>query len=122
MTLEAVFFDMGGTIDTYHFTRELRIQNVHYLRECFLKTGIKLDLSDEELADTITQGVSNYHKWNRESMIELTPPEVWSQFTLKKLGVTRRQIEPVAEEMTYLYESKGIGKVEFVGFADWLYQ
>jgi putative hydrolase of the HAD superfamily len=106
MTLEAVFFDMGGTIDTYHFTRELRIQNVHYLRECFLKTGIKLDLSDEELADTITQGVSNYHKWNRESMIELTPPEVWSQFTLKKLGVTRRQIEPVAEEMTYLYESK----------------
>ena len=106
MSLEAIFFDMGGTIDTYFFTRELRINNVHFLRDCLLNAGITFSLNDEELADAISYGVATYHKWNRESMIELTPPEVWSQFTLKDLGITCKQIEPIAEELTYLYETK----------------
>lgn len=106
MSLEAVFFDMGGTIDTYYYTRESRIKNVHYLRECLQKAGVEFALTDEELADAISRGVNTYHKWNRESMIELTPPEVWSQFTLKELNVTRAQVEPIAEELTYLYETK----------------
>lgn len=106
MSLKAVFFDMGGTIDTYYYTRESRINNVHFIRECLAKAGITFDLNDEELADAISHGVATYHKWNRESMIELTPPEVWSQFTLKKFGITLKQIEPYAEELTYLYESK----------------
>lgn len=106
MTLKAVFFDMGGTIDTYHFTRELRITNVHFLRECLLKANIHFDLSDEELADAISRGMNTYHKWNRESLIELTPPEVWNQFTLKDFGITRKQIEPVSNELTSLYETK----------------
>ena len=42
MSLEAVFFDMGGTIDTYYFTRELRVKNVHFLRECLQKAGISV--------------------------------------------------------------------------------
>lgn len=106
MSLKAVFFDMGGTIDTYYYTRESRINNVHFIRECLAKACITFDLNDEELADAISHGVATYHKWNRESMIELTPPEVWSQFTLKKFGITLKQIEPYAEELTYLYESK----------------
>lgn len=106
MSLEAVFFDMGGTIDTYYFTRESRIKNVHFLRECLLKAGIEFRLTDEGLADAISHGVNTYHKWNRESMIELTPSEVWSQFTLKEFNVTRSQVEPIAEELTYLYETK----------------
>jgi len=106
MSLEAVFFDMGGTIDTYYFTRELRTKNVHFLRECLEKAGITFELNDEELANAVSRGVSSYHKWNRESLIELTPPEVWSQFTLKEFNISRKQIEPVAEELTYLYETK----------------
>jgi len=106
MSLKAVFFDMGGTIDTYYYTRESRINNVHFIRECLAKAGITFDLNDEELADTISRGVATYHKWNRESMIELTPPEVWSQFTLKEFGITLKQVEPIAEELTYLYETK----------------
>jgi putative hydrolase of the HAD superfamily len=106
MTLKAVFFDMGGTIDTYHYTRELRIKNVHYLRECLQEADIQFNISDEELADAISRGMNAYHKWNRESLIELTPPEVWSQFTLNEYGITHNQIEPVAHKLTSLYETK----------------
>lgn len=106
MGLEAVFFDMGGTIDTYYYTAELRIKNVHFLRECLQKVDITFTLNDQELAEAISRGVASYHKWNRESMIELTPPEVWSQFTLKEFGLSRRQLEPIAEELTYLYETR----------------
>ncbi len=106
MGLEAVFFDMGGTIDTYFYTPELRIKNVHFLRECLQKADITFTLNDRELAEAISRGVASYHKWNRESLIELTPPEVWSQFTLKEFGLSRKQLEPIAEELTYLYETK----------------
>ncbi len=106
MSLEAVFFDMGGTIDMYHYTRELRVQNVHFLRECLAKAGVTFELNDESLADAISRGVNLYHKWNRETMIELAPAEVWSQFTLKEFGISHKQVEPVAEELTYLYETK----------------
>ena len=106
MTLKAVFFDMGGTIDTYYYTRELRVKNVHFLRDCLLKADIVFKLTDEELAEAISRGVNTYHKWNRDSLIELAPPEVWSQFTLKEFNVTQAQVEPIAEELTYLYETK----------------
>ena len=106
MSLEAVFFDMGGTIDMYHYTRELRVANVHFLRECLAKAGITFELNDESLADAISRGVNLYHKWNRETMIELAPAEVWSQFTLKEFGISYKQVEHIAEELTYLYETK----------------
>jgi len=106
MELKAVFFDMGGTIDTYYFTHEIRIQNVHFLRECLAKADITFNLNDEELASAISRGVATYHKWNRETWIELCPAEVWTQFTLKEFNIPYQQIEPIAEELTYLYEAK----------------
>ncbi len=106
MDLKAVFFDMGGTIDTYYFTHELRTQNVHFLRECLQKAGITFTLNDDELAQAISRGVATYHKWNRESLIELSPAEVWSQFTLKEFKISQQQVQPIADELTYLYETK----------------
>ncbi len=106
MTIQIVFFDMGGTIQSYQYTRELRIQNAPLLRDCLQKSGIQLSLSDEELADTVTQGMDAYHKWNRESMIELNPKEIWNKVVFKDLSISENALSPIAEELTYLYETR----------------
>lgn len=106
MTLRAVFFDMGGTIDSFRFTREQRIANMHLIRECLSRVGLDPSLTDEQLADCITNGVSAYLQWNMESNIELKPEEIWSKYFLKDIHTTPDKLAPVGEELAYLYETK----------------
>jgi HAD superfamily hydrolase (TIGR01509 family) len=106
MTIQAVFFDMGGTIDTFGFTREYRILNVHYIKDCLASARISLNLSDEQLADSITEGASEYLRWNMNSYIELSPAEIWSKFFLKGQSISVHELSPIAEELAFIYETK----------------
>ena len=103
MTLKAVFFDMGGTIETYRSSNELRISNAHAIRDCLKKTGISLDLNDEELASLIMCRLKAYHHWNLVSMIEIPSLEIWSKYVFQDYDVN---IESVAEELSFLYETR----------------
>ncbi|MBE0684969.1 MAG: HAD family hydrolase, partial [Anaerolineaceae bacterium] len=106
MTIQAVFFDMGGTIDTFGFTREYRILNVHYIKDCLASVSIALKLSDEQLADSITTGASDYLRWNMISSVELSPAEIWSKFFLKRQCISVQELSPIAEELAFIYETK----------------
>ncbi len=106
MMLKAVFFDMGGTIDTFRYSRELRISEATQIRECLSRTGIILDQTDADLADLITRGAADYLQWNMVSNIELKPAEIWSRYFLKGLGISSANLEPIAEELAFLYETR----------------
>jgi hypothetical protein len=49
MSIRAVFFDMGGTIETYGWTPESRIQETVGIQQLFSNAGISLDLTDKQL-------------------------------------------------------------------------
>jgi len=106
MNLKTVFFDMGGTIDTFGFTRDFRIQNVHHIKDCLARVSITINLSDEQLADSITQGASDYLRWNMTSNIELSPAKIWSRFFLKGQSISEFELTPIAEDLAFLYETK----------------
>jgi HAD superfamily hydrolase (TIGR01549 family)/HAD superfamily hydrolase (TIGR01509 family) len=106
MELKAVLFDMGGTIDTFRFSKEQRISNIHFIRESFQRIGITLSQNDEELADSITNGAAAYLRWNMETHIELKPEEIWSAFFLKETGISKETMEPIAEDLAFFYETK----------------
>ncbi len=72
MNLQAVFFDMGGTLQSFRYDRNWRIAHVGVLRACLEKGGIHLDWTDAQLADAITNGMSDYRR-RVDSRIELTP-------------------------------------------------
>lgn len=105
MSLRAVFFDMGGTIETFRFTRKYRINNAHLIRECLLKVDIHLTLTDEELADKISRDIAAYHQWNLASMIELPTAEIWSRFIFNDLPIDTKKLEAISEELAFLYET-----------------
>jgi putative hydrolase of the HAD superfamily len=106
MMLKAVFFDMGGTIDTFRYSRQHRITEAACIRECLGRTGIMLACNDTELADLITRGASDYLQWNLVSNIELSPAEIWSTYFHKGLGISTAKLEPAAEELAFLYETR----------------
>ena len=71
MSLKVVFFDMGGTIQNFWTNRELKVKSIPAFRDTFLRAGIGFHLNDEALTDLVSSGIMAYHKWNRESHIEL---------------------------------------------------
>lgn len=105
MSLKAVFFDMGGTIQNFWTNREIKLSSIASFRVCFSKAGMEFKLTDEELVDLISTGMKAYHKWNRESKVELKPFEVWKNFILNQNQFSDEAISMVAEELTYLYET-----------------
>lgn len=104
--LKAVFFDMGGTLDTFYYTQEFRISKMNLVREALKKAGLHPQVPDTDLAEMITRGASTYLRWNMESNRELKPAEIWSRFFLKDLHLTPESLEPVAEELAYIYETQ----------------
>ena len=106
MAIKAVFFDMGGTIQTYRYDRQLRIRRAYLIRDCLKKGGIQLDLSDEQLADAITSGVKRYRKQMSVTNIELPPFEIWMQYIFHDQPISPEALAPVAEELSFIYDTQ----------------
>jgi len=106
MKLQTMFFDVGGTLETYSCTRDFRIANTSEIRNALAEHGIQLHLSDEELYETIAGGISAYRKWSIESMIELSTTEIWSGYVFKDFQVDRKILSEISEQLSFLYETK----------------
>ena len=109
--IRAVFFDMGGTIETFGFTPELRIRATAGIQKILQSVGIELNLSDVALYTVVTQGLKQYHDSCIDSLVELSPVQVWSDYVLRDFNVDRTRLESVAEQLaTYVelsyYERK----------------
>ncbi len=105
MTVQAVFFDMGGTIETFTSTPELRLQAARGLQQRLLTAGIDLQLSAEQFLDVITAGEGCYLRDKLQSMQELPPARVWREYFLADFAVDSDTIEAIAEDLMVYYET-----------------
>lgn len=106
MTLQAVFFDMGGTIETYSHDPELRLQATPDLQRLLLQAGIDLKLAIPELCQAIVDGLTRYRRWNAQWLQELSPETIWSDYILAGQPVDRRQLATIAEDLTLFLEDR----------------
>jgi putative hydrolase of the HAD superfamily len=106
MTIKAVIFDMGGTIETFGFTHELRMNAMHDLVQMLKKGGIELGMSNEDLLQTIENGIKRYHDFCLMSLIEYSPERVWNDFVFKGLNVDREKVNLIAEELAMFVENR----------------
>jgi putative hydrolase of the HAD superfamily len=104
MTIRAVFFDMGGTIETFWHTPELRLQATPDLGRKFQQAGIDLHLSDQELYQVISSGLERYHKWSLETLEELPVIRVWSEFIFSEHPVDLKKLVSCAEDLMVFIE------------------
>jgi len=103
MNLRAVFFDMGGTIETLGYTRELRLKATAGIQKYLKEADINLGLCDEALFEIVTNGLKQYHDFRLQSLVEYSPQKVWCEFILKDYSFNPAKLDEVAEDlMTYI--------------------
>ena len=105
MNIKAVFFDMGGTIETFESTRELRLNTTVVIMQRLIDAGIDLHLATNELHDVISSGLSRYKQWSIQTMEELPPQRVWTDYILAGRDVHRKKISAISEDLMFLIET-----------------
>jgi putative hydrolase of the HAD superfamily len=106
MTIRAVFFDMGGTIETYGWTPELRLQETAGIRQQLGEAGIHLGLTDQQLYELISTGLDAYHQVSLQTMEELPPGRVWNEFIFAGCHVDPEKLAAIAEDLMVFIETR----------------
>ena len=105
MKIQAVFFDMGGTIETFRSTREIRLEGTRLIQQKLDQAGIDLCLTNEQLCDVITSGLERYKRWCLQSLEELPPARVWSEYVFSDREVDKEILSVISEELMFLIET-----------------
>ncbi len=105
MTIRAVFFDMGGTIETYGWTVELRLQETAGIRQQLGEAGICVDLTDKQLYEIISSGLDAYHQVSLQTMEELPPARVWNEYIFTGYPVEQKKLAVIAEDLMVFIET-----------------
>src|SRR5512146_1981431 len=99
MRIRAVFFDMGGTIQTFGYDHELRLKATPGLRCLLAQAGVDLPSDDEQLEALVSDGLDRYKRWAIESLVELPPCSVWQRYVLKDYPLDPAKLERAAEDI-----------------------
>src|SRR4030043_1328336 len=105
MTVKALFFDMGGTIDTFWFSPEMRLQATPELQKLLSVAGINLYLTDEQLYNLVTNGLDNYHQCRLQTLEELPASVVWRKYILADVSDDFPQLEASADDLMVWIET-----------------
>jgi putative hydrolase of the HAD superfamily len=106
MTVKTVFFDMGGTIDTFWYTPEMRLQQTPGLQHLLSFHGINLHLSDEQLYKLVTDGLARYHQWRLVTLEELPVSVVWRKYILGDYTDSFPQLDVIADNLMVWIETQ----------------
>jgi len=105
MTIQAIFFDMGGTLQTFWHSRELRLKATPGIQNKLLAEGIDLKLNNEQLYELITAGLEKYHLLSMQTLDELPAQRVWCEFILKGIVDAQRLSCQAAEDLMFYIET-----------------
>jgi len=96
---------MGGTIDTYGFSPELRLVRTPGIQERLLRGGIDLGLDNEALYQAVSTGLERYKEWSLANEEELSPAKVWCDYILPEYSVDQTVLAAAAEELMCYIET-----------------
>jgi HAD superfamily hydrolase (TIGR01509 family)/HAD superfamily hydrolase (TIGR01549 family) len=106
MTIQSVFFDLGGTIETITSDDELRLAATAQLRQQLVDWGLDPGLTTEELYQVIKKGILRYRAWNRKSLVELESPKIWQEYIFAGLNLPQDKLAAAAEELSFFIETQ----------------
>ncbi len=106
MTVKTVFFDMGGTIETFWYSPEMRLQATPGLQQLLSAHGIDLHLSDAHLLNLVTGGLARYHQWRLQTLEELPVSVVWRNYILADYPYDFPQLDAHADDLMVWIETQ----------------
>ena len=105
MSIQAVFFDMGGTIETFWHTTAMRLEATPGVQQILLDAEIDLGFSNEALYKLVSTGLMRYNEMRCESLEELPASRVWSEYILPGYPVDPVKLSAIAEDLMLYLET-----------------
>ena len=106
MTIKAIFFDMGGTIETFGYTKSLRLGATPGIQKLLESMDIHLNLSNESLYEIVTAGLRDYHQVCIQNWIELPSAQVWKKYIFKDFQIDPLKLDQIAEQLMFYIETQ----------------
>ncbi len=103
--IQAVLFDMGGTLEDLTYDEPLRWEGTRDLRELLRGLGLDPGLSLQDLQATLFSGLGAYQAWREGSEMELPPERVWTEYIFVNQGLPKERLEAAADELSFFYET-----------------
>ena len=105
MMIRAVFFDMGGTIETFSYDREIRLQAIPGIQQILEKAGIHLGLTTEQLFEVVSTGHQRYHHWSVEALTEIPAERIWKEYILADYPQFHSLLSPISEDLQFYIDT-----------------
>ena len=102
--IRGVLFDLGGTLHTASSPPGRDIWFARRLLERLEDYGIALNAGPEELARKLYENGEAYKQHSEKELREFPAAEIWSGWYLRDWKISREKLEPIAEELSFLYD------------------
>ena len=103
--IQAVVFDMGGTLEELCCDDASRMQATVGLRALLSELGLDPGMGLSELQTTVLAGMKAYQEWREANERELAPERVWTEYIFPNNGLPKERLMAVAEDVTFFYET-----------------
>ena len=119
--IEAIFFDMGGTLETLAYDAAHRRHAADGLFTFLQEHDLEPDCSGNDFHKSVRDGLKAYRSWNTHSLRELPALEICSDFILKDFGFSREQLLRIADpfmlqlELTFYQREARPEAIEVLG-------
>lgn len=102
--IDAVLFDIGGTLHTVTNNEALRTAFAKRLRERLSDYGISIHGDDFEIGRALHENAEAYKRFSEDTLEEIPAARIWNAFYLKDERIGEDVLEPIAEELSFLYD------------------
>lgn len=96
--IQTVFFDMGGTLETLDYDRDLRRTASDELLQFLRSKDMDPGCSESEFCSSVCAGLKAYRETNTRSLKELSADQICSDFILKDFDLDRDSILGICDE------------------------
>lgn len=102
--IKAVLFDLGGTLHTSDSPPGRAEWFARRLLDRLADYGIVLEVTPGELAQRLHENSEAYKRASELDLRERPSAEIWSGWYLRDWAIGRERLEPMAEELSFLYD------------------
>lgn len=102
--IQAVLFDIGGTLHKNENPPGRDVQYAARLLERLRDYDIDLGVSPEFLAKQLHENSEEYKHFSEDTLRELPQAQIWNDYYLKQYRIGLDRIAPIAEELSFRYD------------------
>jgi HAD superfamily hydrolase (TIGR01549 family) len=109
--LKAIFFDMGGTLETLDYDDTMRVLACEHILRVLRQAGITLPLAPLPFLDCVKSGIQRYMASREITQRELPPAVIWRDFILAEFVSSDERLatvlDAIGEELAFIWDLEG---------------